>query len=535
MVLAGSNTAVAATPAPVLSAARRVQHPVLLVLVGAAATTVTAFHASVAAANTVWASGIGYLAFSVTLICCAAAIGTRALAAQGSLRIRWSLVAAATLAWGLGYLPSFAEADLHLAPMRRLPTACFTAGEAGYLLAAVLFFAGVGRSIAIVDTLQALLFLLLRFNLTWSPFTRDHFTIDHLLIGQVVALFMLLVALVACLGAASRGELRFLRTLAVLFGLHLVMLFLSNQVSYLWLHYRNCSLWDVPDDVIISAFALSLLVARGSARSAASDAATPLPPRSVTVRSLMPSFLALGNLMLSLFVLRISVPLAAAAISLSLICYVVRTSLLHTQAVAEKEQLRTRNEHLEGLAVRDPLTGIGNRRSLAGVYNALHASAADAPLSLLLMDVDCFKQANDSHGHLYGDRVLVVLAKMLEALAARIPGSHCARLGGDEFAVLLPGVAAHDAATLAEDLRASFGAYAFGADHSSVSLSIGAAPLRQARDLPLETLVCYADQALYRAKLLGRDRVEAQPAWEPGFTTPDPSTSSLRLELQHSS
>jgi diguanylate cyclase (GGDEF)-like protein len=503
-----------------------------MVLAAATAAAVLACgaHASVAGANTVHSAGIGYLCMTVVQLCCALAFWMRARVAEGRLRIRWAMIAAAALTAGIGYAPSFMEVVFGIPPARQLQAVCFNASEALYILAAVVFFAGVARSIAIVDILQTMLFVVLRFNLSYSPATRDHFALDHLLVGQLVSLLFFLVATAACLGAASREELWYLRTLSWFFGIRLIEFFLSNQVSYTWLHYINGSEWDVPGLVLMSVFALYLLYTGNRAKAKAPQI-TPLPERSVMVRSLMPSFLALVNLMLGLFVLRISVPLAVVAISASLVCSVVRTALLQAQTAREKALLESRNEQLEGLAIRDPLTGIGNRRSLAGVYSRLQASAGGERLALLLLDIDSFKQANDCHGHLHGDRVLVTLARRLENLVAAVAGSHCARLGGDEFALLLKGVSAQEASTLAEELRVQFSACTFELENGRVSLSIGVASLQVARDLPLETLVSYADEALYRAKLLGRDRVEVQPVWEPGRGA---GARALRVELQHS-
>lgn len=489
-------------------------------------------HAAVAYANTERSAAVGYLCFAAVLLCCSVAFWTRARMAEGRLRSRWLMIAAATLTAGIGYLPSFTQGMLGTPPARQLQTACFNASEALYMLAAVLFFAGVARSIVIVDILQAFLFVMLRFNLIYSPATPDHFTLNHLFVGELMALFLFLVAMVACLGAASRAELRFLQTLSWFFCLRLIEFFLSNQISYTWLHYINGSEWDVPGPVLLTGFALYLLYTSDTAKADVPDV-VPLSAPSITVRSLMPSFLALVNLMLGLFVLRVSVPLAAIAISMSVICYVARTVLLQAQAAREKTLLENRNAQLEGLAIRDPLTGIGNRRSLAGVYSRLQSSAGGEGLSLLLMDIDSFKQANDCHGHLHGDRVLVTLARRLENFAAEVHGSHCARLGGDEFALLLPSVGAEEASVLAEALRTSFGAHAFNTQSDRVSLSIGVASLIAAQDLPLETLVSYADEALYRAKLLGRDRVEAQPVWESEFAAENSIARRLRAELQH--
>ncbi len=455
----------------------------------------------------------------------------RARATQGTLRIRWFLVGAGALASSLGFAPSFTEVVLSTGPARLLQTPLFNASEALFLLAIVLFSAGVARSIVIVDMLQAALFVVLRFNLVYSPVTRDHFVLDHLLTSQLMALFLFLAAMVACLGAASRAELKLLRILAWFFGLRLISFFASDQVSFVWLGRFHCSLWDVLGTALLSGFALYLLYTNRLATAHDEDT-EPLRSPSVIVRSLMPSFLALINLMLGLFVLRISVPLASVAITLSVMFYVLRTALLHTQTAHEKALLEIRNEHLEGLAVRDPLTGIGNRRSLAGVYSRLRDSAGGENLSLFVMDIDCFKQVNDCHGHLHGDKVLVGLARELEGLALDVAGSHCSRLGGDEFALLLPGISHQEALALAEELRKRFSARAFKAADGTVTLSIGAASLQQARDLPLESLISYADDALYRAKLLGRNRVEAQPVWEPGTVTADAAASLLPAALQ---
>ncbi len=504
---------------------QRSPNRVLLALAVLAAIAACSVFAAVAQADTPRAAGIGYLCFTLVFFGCAAAFRVRARFAEGTLRVRWLLISAATLAASIGYEPSFSQAIFHTSPARLMQTCCFNASEALYMLSAVLFFAGVARSIVIVDMLQALLFIVLRFNLIYSPASYDHFASSHLLVGTIVVFSMFLVAMVGCLGAASRAELNFLRTLSVFFGLRLIGEFLSNQVSYTWFHYINCSLWDLPGIALLFGFALYLLFTSGSAVAEAQNTA-PLPSPSRTVRSLMPSFLALVNLVLGLCLLRISVGLAVVGISGSLICYVVRTVLLHAQAMRDHAQLQSRNEQLEGLAVRDHLTGIGNRRALADVYNRLHTNAVEIGVSLLVMDIDHFKLANDHHGHHYGDQVLIALARKLETLSATIPGSHCARLGGDEFALLLPGVTLHSASMLGEKLRTLFGAHS-SVEASMVSLSVGVASLHAASDLPLETLVAYADEALYRAKMLGRNCVEVQPIWESAT-----ASGSAALDLQ---
>ena len=531
----GSHAAQRPTPAATIEVTDSVSaprlRPLTLTLIALAALLVCSTHAAIASANTVPAAAIGYLCLTLVMFGCAAAFWTRARAARGTLYVRWSFISAAALAASIGYAPSCTQAFLNTTPARQFQTACFNASEALFMLATVLFFAGVASSVVIVDVLQALLFTVLRFNLIYSPVTRDHFNVHHLLIGQLMALFLFLVAIVARLGAASRAESNFLRTLSCFLALRLLAFFFANQVSYTWLHYEHCSLWDVPGEALLAAFAVYLFYSSHAARTEALESA-PFRAPSILVRSLMPAFLALVNLMLGLFLLRVSFPLSAAAISMSLVCYMARTVLLQAHSVREQALLESRNEQLEGLAARDPLTGIGNRRSLAEAYSRLQADPGGQPLSLLLMDIDHFKQANDLHGHLHGDDVLVTLASKLESLVSRVTGSHCARFGGDEFALLLVKVAPEHAFALGEELRVRFNARAFEAQNVEVSLSIGIASLNTAHDLPLESLVAHADRALYRAKLMGRNRVEVQPVCEPGKIAEDPLAPSIPMELQ---
>lgn len=479
----------------------------ILIPASLAAILVCCVHAALAGANTERAAGYGYLCFALVNFACAVGFWMTARSRRGTLRMRWSLAAGAAFVASIGYLPSFTQLVLHTFPARIFQIACFNTSEALYMLAVVLYFAGVSRSIVVVDMLQALVYVLLAVYLRYSPSTADHFTHNHLFIGLLLGLFLLLLATVACLGAASRLELSFLKTLSCLFALRLTWMFLSNQVSYTWLHYTNCSLWDVGGDVLLFGFALYLLYSIPTTSRGAQK-----PPRqtSVAVRSLMPSLLALVNLSIGLSLLPISVRLAAITIAVSLVSYVLRTILLQAQEMREKAVLQSRNEHLEKLAVRDSLTGIGNRRSLARAYGHLQSADGGRGLSLLALDIDYFKQANDNHGHAHGDRLLIALARLLESVGSGIAGSHCVRLGGDEFALLLPDVSRQQACRLAEQLRVEFNSHASKADKAAVSLSIGVASLAAARDLPLEQLVERADEALYSAKLQGRNRVESQ-------------------------
>ncbi len=162
------------------------------------------------------------------------------------------------------------------------------------------------------------------------------------------------------------------------------------------------------------------------------------------------------------------------------------------------------------LSLKDPLTGLGNRRHFHGVLaRAIEtvARSGDSVL-LLLLDIDHFKSINDTHGHLAGDQVLRALAACL-ARCVR-PVDTVARYGGEEFAVILPHCRPAFGRAVAERIRASVAALAIDIaplQTISVTLSIGGAYapewVRSTADLWIER----ADQQLYRAKTEGRNRV----------------------------
>lgn len=188
--------------------------------------------------------------------------------------------------------------------------------------------------------------------------------------------------------------------------------------------------------------------------------------------------------------------------------------------VVERNQqlvsLMLAQDELRRLAGTDALTGLGNRRrfdeALADFWRGGRRAGTD--LSLLLVDVDRFKRYNDLYGHQPGDRVLVAIAAELQAVTQRA-GDLAARQGGEEFAVLLPGTDRPGAVALAERLRARVEALDIahaGSAEGRITVSIGVACLRPAAAGPgVEQLFEQADRALYRAKDLGRNRVESAP------------------------
>jgi len=173
------------------------------------------------------------------------------------------------------------------------------------------------------------------------------------------------------------------------------------------------------------------------------------------------------------------------------------------------EELAGANALLEQQSNIDALTGAGNRRrfddALASEW--IRARRTGKPLSIAMVDLDRFKEINDVHGHPAGDQCLARLAVTLQT-AARRPADLVARLGGDEFAVLLPETAGEAAAQLLDEVRTQASLLATPlADGTPMTISVGVASCVPSADDSSAELIRHADEALYRAKRSGRNRV----------------------------
>jgi diguanylate cyclase (GGDEF)-like protein len=209
-------------------------------------------------------------------------------------------------------------------------------------------------------------------------------------------------------------------------------------------------------------------------------------------------------------------------------------SILFVEQRRMEKELRESLAQTAALASFDGLTGVANRRTLDGSLEEQWELAArsGAPLALLMIDADHFKQFNDQLGHQAGDDCLRALAATLKKHVTR-PGDLVARFGGEEFAILLPDTPLEGAQRVAELVRAAI--FDLGiARHESVetdvpeasapldrmTVSIGCAALLAGAGRDFRQLVELSDRALYLAKRTGRNRVcTATPddeAWRPG-------------------
>jgi len=183
------------------------------------------------------------------------------------------------------------------------------------------------------------------------------------------------------------------------------------------------------------------------------------------------------------------------------------------RVVEMQQQLVDMARQLEELSGRDELTGIFNRRhfgtTLDRTFN--HSHRYQRPLSVAILDVDHFKVINDSFGHQAGDAVLAEVAKRF---SRSVRSSDClARYGGEEFVVLLPETQLEDAVSFGEKLRAAIASVPVPIAEGRelpVTVSVGTASLAHTQFNSSSEMIDAADQALYRAKRNGRNRVEAE-------------------------
>jgi diguanylate cyclase (GGDEF)-like protein len=207
-------------------------------------------------------------------------------------------------------------------------------------------------------------------------------------------------------------------------------------------------------------------------------------------------------------------------------------------AESERQQaqvLASTTQELQALSMRDPLTGIGNRRQFdADLQSAwTHGAATTQPLAMLVIDVDHFKLYNDRHGHPAGDACLQRVASAIAHTVNRL-GCRAARLGGEEFGVLLPGKDAAAALGAAELVVNAVRQLAIPhpstqvKDAAHVTVSVGVATVRPDTRGQPRMLFELADQALYLAKTSGRDR--AAPATRSG---PNLATTNHGAQAEH--
>ncbi|NJK80552.1 MAG: GGDEF domain-containing protein [Chloroflexaceae bacterium] len=173
------------------------------------------------------------------------------------------------------------------------------------------------------------------------------------------------------------------------------------------------------------------------------------------------------------------------------------------------EDLRTANDQLLSLSIRDPLTGLYNRRYMDDMLEReyIWSQRQQSALSVMMIDVDYFRDINTRYGHDGGDALLRALAHTLESCA--FEGDIVCRYGGEEFTIIAPDTALHEALRRAEAIQACITRLTVMHNRrclSQVTVSIGIATTPD-HGADAQSLLCAADTALYQAKHNGRNRI----------------------------
>ncbi|MDK8462885.1 GGDEF domain-containing protein [Marinobacter sp. SS13-12] len=298
---------------------------------------------------------------------------------------------------------------------------------------------------------------------------------------------VILASIVTLLGHYS-GSFRwpsryFLRAM----GLSVMAMILSMLMLYLT--SNSAGLYQISNGLVISFFGVSVLAVRGL--------------REWILLFLLPlGLFAIAAVSLGIAFTDV-LPLFFDPLVMMVIGIIVMEALRRV-LTSEFEARQTLGE----MAATDQLTGLLNRRAIWPLLNheLQHAQRAGTPFSLILGDLDLFKKVNDTYGHDAGDLVLQETARRLEG-ALRRQDALC-RWGGEELLILLPDTDSTGALEAAEKLRASMADSAITAGDHRIhqTISLGVASFQHGDDI--DAVVSRADEALYRAKHKGRNRVE---------------------------
>jgi len=303
-------------------------------------------------------------------------------------------------------------------------------------------------------------------------------------------------------------ERRFYRMLAIYLCLSAI---LQPIYNYLVLKYNDAGVWDLLTDLPFCVFIIAAAFPRP-------DDTVPIERQSrrpvlVMVDHARPVLLGLALVALSTLVIRQHFALAASVILGTFLVYGVRSAVLQSRFIQSQTELEKARDRLEDLALLDGLTGVANRRCFDQRFAAewRRAQRTHSPLSLLLIDIDRFKNLNDAYGHLVGDECLIEVARTLSAVLNR-PADLLARYGGEEFVALLPETGESGARNVAVRMqRALREKDRHPALERAVTVSIGGTTWEFTEESTAEQIVEFADRALYQAKANGRNRIEYCP------------------------
>lgn len=477
-------------------------------------------------ALTAWAGAhapwVSY-AFNIVspLLALAACCRCACVSAAGAARTGWALFAVAMLFWSTGMILS-AWQDLS---GQVASDATYFSDFAYFMYGAPLLLAmssvtqeHPSRTLQWLDAVQVLLAAYLAYTAIFSVSPFEQRSIAPIPASLLVLTYNVENLALACCASlrllAHRrdgGQGRFYLLLTVFLWSYAGC---AAAYNYLTLHGVTQAWSEVLPSL---PFLLLVLLAMRPARVPAAQAgmesaqAQRVPQKlTLLIDNVSPIFFTAALLGLGFAVMRAHFYLAAASLFVALLVHALRSATLQSRYMQSELALRAAHDELEKLSLTDGLTGIANRRCFDQTLQLEWQRAArnHQPLALLIIDIDFFKSLNDTFGHPYGDACLVRIAAALHSALPRA-SDLAARFGGEEFAAILPATDGAGALAVAHKMQEAIAAAAIvhapsrgGLVTASIGLAMGG------EGQTPEQLLAAADQALYRAKQNGRNRVE---------------------------
>jgi diguanylate cyclase (GGDEF)-like protein len=451
------------------------------------------------------------LAPSIALACTC----WRAFISKTAPRSQWALLSAGLLLWTCGMILSAWEDIFQHAPLNAAWFSDFSYFLYGAPVLLAISATSARERIPFLLGMDAAQTLLAGFLVYVSIFSVMPFSDVRPSPANVSALvftynaenLLLAVAVSFRLLAEPRGAAR--RFYAILFY------FLWIYAATAWIFNRWAATFNgtSPMDALVDLPFLFLAIAIVTMRSRDEDSDAPSNQStlSLLIESISPVFYTLALLALSISLIGRHFYVGTVGIMTALVAYTARSTLLQLRYALAQRQLREAGERLQQMALTDALTNTANRRRFddALMHEWNRAIRNGHPIALLMIDIDYFKMLNDRHGHPAGDRCLVSVALALQSVLPR-SGDLLARYGGEEFAAILPATDEAGARIVATAMQKAV--HALGIPNETpigpfVTISVGIAvgdPPRGSATSIMEV----ADQALYRAKQHGRNRVE---------------------------
>ncbi len=316
--------------------------------------------------------------------------------------------------------------------------------------------------------------------------------------------FLLICAMLQFLASETIEDRRYLYVYFCCMSVSVPLLAVRNR----WVSRYPIDIWDLVVDVPPLVF---LLLALNPIPAVVRNLR---PPERIVhlARGGSPLFMSLALTLLGISVSRSHFYLGSAGILLGITGYGLRNAIIHGKLLQTEDNLLVAKNELEVQVSRDGLTGIPNRRLFDETLRREWRAAvhAESSLAVLMIDIDFFKDVNDLYGHQKGDECLIAVAKAIHDMLPRA-GDFVARYGGEEFGVILPKTSIAGAFRVAERPRSGVVQLAIAhmkSPHDYVTVSIGVA-VGDIGSVPNPNLLLkVADEALYRAKRSGRNRVE---------------------------